>query len=103
MYAPMSNVGKILYDKDAMYINLPSLHFTDEKSDLVQQYAVGGKQVAVPDSSEPGRRLDRLNAIVYGVVTEGVQMVRDLQKLQDDIEDKLHNAELSLFKHSYGL
>ena len=55
LYAPMSNVGKILYDKDAMYINLPSLHFTDEKSDLVQQYAVGGKTVATPDSSEPGK------------------------------------------------
>ena len=40
LYAPMSNVGKIMYDKDAMYIHLPSLHFTDDKSDLVQQHTV---------------------------------------------------------------
>lgn len=29
-----------MYDKDAMYIHLPSLHFTDDKSDLVQQHTV---------------------------------------------------------------
>jgi ribosome biogenesis protein BMS1 len=28
LYAPMSNVGAISYDKDAMYINLPHAHFT---------------------------------------------------------------------------
>lgn len=35
------------------YINLPSLHFTDEKSDLVQQHTVGAKQASaeVPDAS----------------------------------------------------
>ena len=38
---------------------------------------------------------------INNLVTEGVQMVRDLQQLQDDIEDKLHNTELSLFKISY--
>ena len=38
---------------------------------------------------------------INNLVTEGVQMVRDLQQLQDDIEDKLHNTELSLFKNSY--
>ena len=31
-------------------------------------------------------------------MTEGVQMVRDLQKLQDDVEEKLFNSEMSLFK-----
>jgi ribosome biogenesis protein BMS1 len=33
LYAPMSNIGALLYDKDAMYINLPHAHFTRE--DLV--------------------------------------------------------------------
>jgi ribosome biogenesis protein BMS1 len=28
LYAPMSNVGAITYDADAMYINLPQVHFT---------------------------------------------------------------------------
>ena len=63
LYAPMSNIGKILYDKDAMqercvfvrcrYINLPSLHFTDEKSDLVQQHTLGDKQTVAISSNEP--------------------------------------------------
>lgn len=44
-----------MYDKDAMYINLPQLHFTDEQSDLVQKYTLGDntKEVAA-GSSEPG-------------------------------------------------
>ena len=32
-------------------------------------------------------------------MSEGVQMVRDLQKLQDDIDTKLHRSEMSLFKN----
>ena len=62
------------------YIHLPSLHFTDETSDLVQQHTVGA---AAPS----------------GEMNEGVQMVRDLQKLQDDIDTKLHRSEMSLFKN----
>lgn len=31
-------------------------------------------------------------------MTEGVQMVRDLQRLQDDVEEKLYNSEMALFK-----
>ena len=62
------------------YIHLPSLHFTDETSDLVQQHTVGA---AAPS----------------GEMSEGVQMVRDLQKLQDDIDTKLHRSEMSLFKN----
>lgn len=63
LYAPMSNVGKILYDKDAMYvrvlflihryINLPSLHFTDEKSDLIQQHTLGNKPETSDLPSQP--------------------------------------------------
>lgn len=31
-------------------------------------------------------------------MTEGVQMVRDLQRLQDDVEEKLYNSEMALLK-----
>lgn len=44
-----------MYDKDAMYINLPQLHFTDEQSDLVQKYTLGDNaKEAAAGSSEPG-------------------------------------------------
>lgn len=44
-----------MYDKDAMYINLPQLHFTDEQSDLVQKYTLGDNaKEAATSSSEPG-------------------------------------------------
>ncbi len=28
LYAPMSNVGAITYDKDAVYIDMPQVHFS---------------------------------------------------------------------------
>ena len=28
LYAPMSNVGAITYDKDAVYIDMPQIHFS---------------------------------------------------------------------------
>lgn len=44
-----------MYDKDAMYINLPQLHFTDEQSDLVQKYTLSGnKEAPAATPSEPG-------------------------------------------------
>lgn len=42
-----------MYDKDAMYINLPQLHFTDEQSDMVQKYTLGGNKEAAAAPSEP--------------------------------------------------
>ena len=43
-----------MYDKDAMYINLPQLHFTDKQSDLVQKYTLGDSaKEAAASSSEP--------------------------------------------------
>ena len=62
------------------YIHLPSLHYTEETTDLVHQHTEGA---AAPS----------------GEMSEGVQMVRDLQKLQDDIDTKLHRSEMSLFKN----
>lgn len=28
LYAPMSNVGSVMYDKDAVYIDMPQIHFS---------------------------------------------------------------------------
>ena len=79
------------------YINLPELNFTDQKSDLVQKHTLGEKGEMAQAQDEPGSLgLGGMRSVVF----EGVRMVRDLPKLQSDIEDKLHNSELSLFKNS---
>jgi hypothetical protein len=33
LYAPFSNVGNVLYDADAMYINMKEIHFSKKEGE----------------------------------------------------------------------
>ncbi|KAK9704640.1 Glycoside hydrolase 2 (Mannanase, beta-galactosidase) [Basidiobolus ranarum] len=83
IYAPMSDVGGIMYDKDAVYINIPG-NFTKKS-----QYAVGEdgeEQEEVEIESGPGEK-----------------MVMNMQDAEDTLEDQLKQSELRIFKDSAPL
>ncbi|KAI9911876.1 hypothetical protein PsorP6_009457 [Peronosclerospora sorghi] len=88
LYAPMSDVGNIMYDKDAMYINLSQLNYTNPDTDDV--VANDASQDATRGASQSGLRI--------GVGGEGVEMVRTMQKVDTGIDERLQGASLSLFK-----
>ncbi len=75
LYAPMSDVGRLLYDKDAMYVNIAdhTVNFTR------------------PEASEDAPQLS------VPVETPGVQMVRGLQDAQLTLNEKLARANIRLF------
>ncbi|KAJ3328140.1 Glycoside hydrolase 2 (Mannanase, beta-galactosidase) [Blyttiomyces sp. JEL0837] len=73
IYAPMSDVGGILYDKDAVYINVPGIL---SKGDLLE----------TPDK-----------------LSEGEKMVLNMQDARDTIADKIRSSELRLFSGSKGV
>ncbi|TMW64967.1 hypothetical protein Poli38472_009134 [Pythium oligandrum] len=81
LYAPMSDVGNIMYDKDAMYINLSHLNYT----------AADSENVVMGDDDEDGVRTG---------VGEGVEMVQNLQQLDVGLDERLRGASLSLFKNT---
>ncbi|KAI9015835.1 hypothetical protein CLU79DRAFT_764928 [Phycomyces nitens] len=82
IYAPMSDVGGVMYDKDAVYINVPG-HFTKKSA-----YAPTEEQ---PDQEEEEEELP------YG---QGEKMVMDLQDASDTFADQLADSELRIFSNS---
>lgn len=74
LYAPMCDVGGILYDKDAVYINVP------------------GKYNKETNSSD--------GEVVLG---EGDKMVLDLQDVDGTLKEGLEKSELTLFSGSKAI
>ncbi|RLN57780.1 hypothetical protein BBP00_00007349 [Phytophthora kernoviae] len=93
LYAPMSDVGNIMYDKDAMYINLSQLNYTNpDTGDVVpdEEGADGAE-----DSGKGGMRI--------GLGGEGVEMVQSMQKMDVGLDERLQGASLSLFKNTAAI
>jgi len=74
LYAPMSNVGDLFYDKDAVYINLPD------------DQIVFSKNEQDDDDNEDA--------------PEGVSMVRKLQQTVLPMDARLQESKIQLFKGS---
>lgn len=80
IYAPMSDVGGILYDKDAVYISVPgNFSKSSERKD------------ANLDSDDEFEDRER---------TEGEKMVMDLQEAKKNISDELKQSGMKLFGDS---
>ncbi|ORY95061.1 hypothetical protein BCR43DRAFT_495075 [Syncephalastrum racemosum] len=86
IYAPMSDVGGVMYDKDAVYINVPG-NFT-KKSALAPAPAPEEGQEQEEQHHDP---------IPAG---EGERMVLDLQDARDTLASQLADSELRIFSHS---
>jgi ribosome biogenesis protein BMS1 len=81
LYAPMSDVGRLTYDKDAMYVNLAdhTVNFSKPEAD---------------EDGAPGR------SAMEHIDTPGVQMVRELQEARQTVDEKLRASHIQLFRHS---
>ncbi|KAI8969271.1 hypothetical protein BDF20DRAFT_793766, partial [Mycotypha africana] len=83
IYAPMSDVGGVMYDKDAVYINVPG-HFTK-------------KSAYAPSELQEGEEADKEENTPQGT---GEKLVMDLQDAQDTLASQLEDAELRIFSGS---
>ncbi|KAJ3120346.1 Glycoside hydrolase 2 (Mannanase, beta-galactosidase) [Nowakowskiella sp. JEL0407] len=81
LYAPMSDVSGILYDKDAVYITVPG-NFTKKNKE-------GGDE---KDDSDSDDELEER--------TVGEKMVFDLQDSKNTLADKIAESQLRIFKDS---
>ncbi|KAI9469829.1 MAG: hypothetical protein EXX96DRAFT_532050 [Benjaminiella poitrasii] len=92
IYAPMSDVGGVMYDKDAVYINVPG-HFTKKSayapSELTKEE--GGEKEDDEDNNSAQQ------PIPYGA---GEKLVMDLQDAQDTLASQLEESELRIFSGS---
>ena len=81
IYAPMSDVGGLLYDKDAVYITVDDKQMNFSKRQLEEKLLA------------EGRPLPEEHAVDFGV-----EMVHGLQDTRIAVDEKLRNSEISLFK-----
>ncbi|KAI8146829.1 hypothetical protein BJV82DRAFT_600037 [Fennellomyces sp. T-0311] len=87
IYAPMSDVGGVMYDKDAVYINVPG-HFTKKSA------------LAPSERQEGEEEQDEAYDTPAG---PGEKMVMDLQDAQDTLAAQLAESELRIFSGSAPL
>ncbi|KAF9114329.1 Glycoside hydrolase 2 (Mannanase, beta-galactosidase) [Mortierella sp. AM989] len=90
IYAPMSDVGGIMYDKDAVYINVPG-SFT-KKSQFVKS-TVGGEDGSEEEEEEEDEEFDYEKG-------QGERMVMNLQDAPDTLASQLEESELRIFADS---
>ncbi|CDH50760.1 gtp binding protein [Lichtheimia corymbifera JMRC:FSU:9682] len=82
IYAPMSDVGGVMYDKDAVYINVPG-HFTKKSALAPAERQEGAEEEHDDTPAGPGEK-----------------MVMDLQDAQDTLAARLADSELRIFSGS---
>ncbi|CEP07797.1 hypothetical protein [Parasitella parasitica] len=87
IYAPMSDVGGVMYDKDAVYINVPG-HFTKKSA-----YAPAEIKHNQDGTEELVEQEDE-DMIPRGT---GEKLVMDLQDAQDTLASQLEDSELRIF------
>lgn len=88
LYAPMSDIGDIIMDADAMYIEIPDAHvrFTDRQGKDAAR-AVGPENISGGEHAEDGEE-----------EAEGQAMVKSLQRAQMAIDERLEESGFQLFK-----
>jgi ribosome biogenesis protein BMS1 len=102
LYAPMSDVGSVIFDRDAVYINVPHVHFSKAESLLTSEDAK--KATGFPDM-RPAAVASSSSAMSNpesGRSEAGIAMVKHLQDLGsgEKLDDRLRSSELSLFAGS---
>ena len=95
MYAPMSDIGEVMYDDDAMYIDMKAkqVHYTTEDK-LVR---VEGEETAA-ERAERERKERERTGLVGSANDESVAMVRAMQGVREAVDEKLRGSEIQLFK-----
>ena len=82
IYAPMANVGNVLYDRDAVYINIPKVQYSRSGVDSE------GQRFGAPGPQQPRS------------VNEGVSLIHNLQDVNVGIQERLDDTTVQLFRTS---
>mmetsp|Transcript_11990 Transcript_11990/g.44557 ORF Transcript_11990/g.44557 Transcript_11990/m.44557 type:complete len:1313 (-) Transcript_11990:29-3967(-) len=95
VYAPMSDIGSVRMDADAVYIDIAQINYT-KRTELEESLNIGGSGDVITDT---GRIVDPMLL----PKDAPAHMLRALQDVSNPLEKKLHNAELALFRDGQSL
>ncbi len=87
LYAPLSNVGAVSFDKDAVYIDIGRANYTKKEN-----LAIGDKEDGAVSSSDSESDDEDDNA--------PASLLKNLQDIEAGVDVKMKNSSLRLFKSS---
>ena len=95
LYAPMSNMGSIRYDEDAVYIDMPKLHFSTAEKKEGGDFSNGRTSSAILDRK--GQKGRKAGGKIHGDAN-GIEMVKALQQVRPDggVDASLQRGEMQL-------
>jgi ribosome biogenesis protein BMS1 len=105
IYAPMSDIGNVLYDKDATYIKMQSsrVHYSDAEQLLDAERSLAA-DATLTDEERKAQLESLRKKLASKPKGQGVDMVRDLQKLGKGVNEMLEeDYSISLFKDSESI
>jgi hypothetical protein len=94
IYAPMTNLGALSYDKEGSYVNIPDrfVIFTRESQRLKTEDEPVNPLVKMFKGEESDDNEEKAEE-KREILEEGVQMVRNLQDMANGIDARLHAEE----------
>ena len=92
MYAPMSDLGEVVYDDDVMYISMKDkhVHYTREEE------IVRGEGEETKEEREKREEVERRRT--GGVDDDSLRMVREMQGVRVGVDEKLSASLIQVFK-----
>eukprot|EP01083_Nonionella_stella_P172121 589709_1 len=93
LFAPMADVGDMMYDQDAVYINIKDhqVNFTDPS------------KAAKPEEEGEEKKAETERKKVVATQGPGESMVRSLQKLSSGLDEKMGSSTMRLLPESADL
>lgn len=95
IYAPMCDIGDVVYDNDSMYINLNEKHIHFTPQHMIQKIDSSDTKSAEPNNDS----YTNTNTIQYQD-GPGIQMVRELQSMSQPMDALQSQSTIQLFKHT---
>jgi len=101
LFAPMSDVGDVMYDKDAVYIKIKDQQINFSKPEDLVPDSFGEKptrkQTQEAEGAE-GEDVDQRALVPAASSGPGEDMVRSLQELQQSFDERMTSSALPIFK-----
>lgn len=94
LFAPLSNVGAVSYDKDAIYIDIGRVNYTKKENLDRRSAKAGGDDDESGDESSSDESEPQYDA------DAPAGLLRDLQDLGAGVDEKMQKSSLRLFKGS---
>lgn len=99
LFAPLSNVGAVSFDKDAVYIDIGRVNYTKKENLALPARAEKASNVVRDDDNDNDEKSDDFDEPQYDSDAPA-GMLKNLQDVQVGVDEKMERSTLRIFKGS---